>query len=62
MCKCYVCRKAFAVTVGHRHGVQPHPLHIWLQAIHLLCASKKGISSNQLHRALGVDPQERVVP
>jgi hypothetical protein len=30
------------------------PLHIWLQAIHLLCASKKGISSNQLHRTLGV--------
>jgi transposase-like protein len=27
---------------------------LWLQAIYLMCASKKGISSNQLHRTLGV--------
>jgi hypothetical protein len=26
----------------------------WLTAIHLICSSKKGISSNQLHRTLGV--------
>jgi hypothetical protein len=30
------------------------PLHKWLQAIHLLCSSKKGISSNQLHRVLEI--------
>ena len=30
------------------------PLHIWLQAFFLLAGSKKGISSNQLHRTLGV--------
>jgi hypothetical protein len=30
------------------------PLHKWLQAIHLLCASKKGMSSHQLHRMLGI--------
>jgi hypothetical protein len=30
------------------------PLHIWLQAIFLMASSKKGISSNQLHRTLGV--------
>ena len=29
-------------------------LHLWLQAIHLMCSSKKGISSNQLHRVLGI--------
>ncbi len=29
-------------------------MHIWLQAIYLMCSSKKGISSNQLHRTLGV--------
>ena len=29
-------------------------MHLWLQAIYLMCASKKGISSNQLHRTLGV--------
>jgi hypothetical protein len=30
------------------------PLHLWMQAIHLVAASKKGISANQLHRILGV--------
>lgn len=29
-------------------------MRLWLQAIALLCASKKGISSNQLHRMLGI--------
>jgi transposase-like protein len=29
-------------------------LHLWLQAIFLRSSSKKGISSNQLHRTLGV--------
>jgi transposase-like protein len=29
-------------------------MHYWLQAVYLMCASKKGISSNQLHRTLGV--------
>jgi len=54
MCKCYVCRKPFAVTVGTVMESSHIPLHIWLQAMHLLCSSKKGISSNQLHRTLGV--------
>src|SRR5207244_3145490 len=30
------------------------PMRLWLQAVYLLCSSKKGISSNQLHRTLGV--------
>ena len=30
------------------------PLHMWFQATFLLCSSKKGISSNQLHRTLSV--------
>jgi hypothetical protein len=29
------------------------PLRLWLQAIHLLCSSKKGISTRQLQRTLG---------
>ena len=37
--KCRECRK---------------PLHLWLQAIHLMVSSKKGISSHQLHRVLGI--------
>ena len=30
------------------------PLNIWLQAMYLIAGSKKGISSNQLHRTLCV--------
>lgn len=52
--KCYECRKPFTVKVGTIFEDSHVPLHIWLQAIHLMCASKKGISSNQLHRTLGV--------
>ena len=29
-------------------------MHIWLQGMFLLCSSKKGMSSNQLHRVLGI--------
>jgi transposase-like protein len=54
MCKCYACRKPFTATVGTVMESSHIPLHVWLQAIHLLCTSKKGISSNQLHRTLGV--------
>jgi hypothetical protein len=28
------------------------PLHLWLQVIHLMCASKKGISTRQIQRML----------
>jgi hypothetical protein len=38
-------------TVFERSHV---PLHKWLFANHLLCASKKGVSAHQLHRLLGV--------
>jgi transposase-like protein len=51
--KCYVCRKPFTVKIGTIFEDSHLPLHIWLQAIYLLAASKKGISSNQLHRTLG---------
>ena len=52
--KCYVCRKPFTVKVGTIFESSHVKLHIWLQAIFLVCASKKGISANQLHRTLGV--------
>ncbi len=51
--KCYVCRKPFTVKIGTIFEDSHLPLHIWLQAIYLMAASKKGISSNQLHRTLG---------
>jgi len=52
--KCYSCRKPFTVKIGTIFEASHIPLRIWLQAIFLLSSSKKGISSNQLHRALGV--------
>lgn len=52
--KCYACRKQFRVTVGTIFASSHLPLHLWLQAFYLIAGSKKGISSNQLHRTLGV--------
>jgi transposase-like protein len=52
--KCYRCRKPFTVKVGTIFEDSHLPMHLWVQAIHLLCSSKKGISSNQLHRTLKV--------
>ena len=52
--KCYQCRKPFTVKVGTIFESSHVPMRLWLQAIYLMAASKKGISSNQLHRTLGV--------
>lgn len=52
--KCYACRKPFTVKIGTIFEASHVPMHIWLQAIYLMCGSKKGISSNQLYRTLGV--------
>jgi transposase-like protein len=52
--KCYQCRKPFTVKVGTVFEASHVPLHLWLQAMFLLSSGKKGISSNQLHRVLGV--------
>ncbi len=52
--KCYACRKPFTVKVGTIFEDSHIPLRIWLQAFHLIASSKKGISSNQLHRTLGI--------
>ncbi|MBY0561566.1 IS1595 family transposase [Hyphomicrobium sp.] len=52
--KCYACRKPFTVKIGSIFEASHIPMRIWLQAIFLLSSSKKGMSSNQLHRALGV--------
>jgi transposase-like protein len=52
--KCKDCRKQFSVTVGTVFERSHIPLSKWLLAAFLLCSSKKGISSHQLHRTLGV--------
>ena len=52
--RCGDCKRQFTVKVGtvFEHG--RIPLHKFLQAVHLLCCSKKGVSSHQLHRILEV--------
>jgi transposase-like protein len=52
--KCYQCRKPFTVKVGTVFEASHVPMNLWLQAMFLMTSSKKGISSNQLHRTLGV--------
>ena len=52
--KCNECEKPFSVTVGTAFESSHIPLHKWVYATHLLTASKKGISSHQLMRMLGV--------
>lgn len=53
-CKHKECRKQFTVTVGTVFERSKIPLTKWLMATYLMCSSKKGISSHQLHRMLGV--------
>ncbi len=50
--KCYACRKEFTVRVGTIFEDSHLPLHLWMQAIHLLSSSKKGISTRQIQRLL----------
>src|SRR5579863_4556871 len=49
--KCYACRKTFTVRIGSIFEDSHFPLHLWLQAIQLISASKKGISTRQIQRA-----------
>jgi transposase-like protein len=48
--KCYACRKTFTVRIGSIFEDSHFPLHLWLQAIQLLTASKKGMSTRQIQR------------
>ena len=50
--KCYACKKPFTVRIGTIFEDSHLPLHLWLQIIHLMCASKKGISTRQVQRML----------
>lgn len=51
--KCRACRKPFSATVGTLFERSKIPLCKWLLAVHLMTASKKGISAHQLYRMLG---------
>ena len=48
--KCYACRKTFTVRIGSIFEDSHFPLRLWLQAIQLITASKKGVSTRQIQR------------
>ncbi len=52
--RCHDCGRQFTVKVGTVFEASKVPLRKWLQAVVLMASSKKGISSHQLHRTLGV--------
>jgi transposase-like protein len=53
---CNACRRQFTVTMGTIFERSHVPLHKWLFAAFMLCASKKGISS---HQRCGLELQGR---
>lgn len=52
--KCAKCKRIYSVRVGTMFEDSRLPLQKWFAAIYLVTAHKKGISSLQLHRDLGV--------
>jgi transposase-like protein len=52
LCKCYACQKPFTVRMGTIFESSHLALHLWLQIIHMMCASKKGVSTRQIQRIL----------
>src|SRR5713226_484493 len=52
--KCKECYKQFTVKLGTVFEDSPISLTKWLPALWMLCNCKNGISSYELHRALGV--------
>ncbi len=52
--KCGSCADQFTVTVGTVFERSKIKLNVWLQAVHMMSASKKGVSAKQIERMLGV--------
>jgi transposase-like protein len=53
-CNAPECRKQFTIQVGTVFERSHIPLTKWLVAAFLMTCSKKGISTHQLHRMLGI--------
>ena len=53
-CNAKECRGQFTVTVGTLFERSKIPLNKWLMVAFLMCASKKGMSTHQIHRMIGV--------
>lgn len=54
MWKCKACKKQFSVKVGTVMEDSPIGLDKWLSAMWLITNAKNGISSCEIHRALGI--------
>ncbi len=52
--KCRDCRRQFSVKLGTIFEDSPIPLQKWLPAVWLLTNCKNGVSSWEIHRALGI--------
>jgi transposase-like protein len=52
--KCHECRRQFSVKLGTIFEESPIPLTKWLPAMWLISNCRNGVSSWELHRALGV--------
>ncbi|MGH6937251.1 MAG: IS1595 family transposase, partial [Methylocella sp.] len=52
--QCNECREQFTVTVKTVFERSKIPLTKWLAALFLLSSSKKGMSTHQMHRMLGI--------
>ena len=51
---CKACKKQFTVKVGTIFEDSPLSLSKWLPAIWMICNAKNGVSSYEIHRALGI--------
>jgi transposase-like protein len=51
---CNGCREKFTARVGTVMERSHIPVHKWLLAMHIMAASKKGVSAKQIERTLGV--------
>jgi len=52
--RCGPCKRQFTIKVGTVFESSHVPLNVWLQAVHLMTSSKKGISSHQIMRILDI--------
>lgn len=52
--KCGHCKGQFTVRVGTVFESAHIPLHKCLQAVYMMCSSKKGVSAHQVHRVLEI--------
>src|SRR5882724_12560411 len=52
--KCLSCKKQFTVKLGTIMEDSPIGLDKWLCAIWMICGAKNGISSYEIHRAIGI--------